>query len=872
MKRGMRRRRLVRALVSLALLAGMVEAGQVTVTPHAVADASTGSAGMFVAATGRLLDTRNGTGGFSTPMPAGTVRTVTAAGAAGIPTTGVSALALTLTVVGAGTIGSISVGPGDASTAPTGGALVFNPGDSVSNSDLVALHSDGTLHVVADHSVNLIIDVQGYFTSGSTTAAGGFVPVDQTRIADTRSGSNVPQAQVASGASVTVQASGLAGIPSGASSVYVNITVLSPASNGYLRTFAAGGTTPTTGALDFDNVTTAQSVAVPLSADGKFTVLVGAGGPVDLLVDVEGYYTASPQSGAFTPAAVHLLDTRAAPVRTLPANSVSTFTVAGVAGIPSYVDGVTAVALNVRTVQAASNTTAGGYLRLWASDEDEPSTSSVNYTATNVYRSNLVIVTPGADGTISVRNGGSGAVDLVIDVEGWYSSGPLGPHISSTSVHAMEWISPTASIPMHFVSSSVAAPVTSYTYQYDDQPGGSVSGASGDMSVPALSEGHHSFSVTAVDALGLQSPAETFDFYVGGVTSPVQAVAVQPANGSATVTWSAPSTLGGSAAADVTYNVAVLNVATGDYVVGGGCTGDCSSWVVPGLAPATSYVALVSTHTGAGDSSIVSSASFEPASSGAAAACTATTCATWAPGSTDLCASASTALSDNWACDENIRTEDSTDPSGNPVVTAEDVTNGATANVTGMSTDEAEATLATAEQNAPTASQAPQESSYQASYDVDTVVPAATASAARYQSKRNELIIWHINGHTGHTNFYHGLNIQFHSVDVTMRFGTPSGEAVSLTWDERLRHDKAFEPDTTLNEFGFFGSSIPSSPARMYYIEGYAGGYRVLPFAKWTVFFDAYNLYLRWSGTGLGIIGSVQSERIKCFKTVSCKF
>ena len=82
-------------------------------------------------------------------------------------------VALTLTAVGAGTIGAVSVAPGDVAT-PTGTALVFNPGDSISNTALVALHADGTLRVLADHAVNLIIDVQGYFTAGSADRAGRF--------------------------------------------------------------------------------------------------------------------------------------------------------------------------------------------------------------------------------------------------------------------------------------------------------------------------------------------------------------------------------------------------------------------------------------------------------------------------------------------------------------------------------------------------------------------------------------------------------------------------------------------------------------------------------------------------------------------------
>jgi hypothetical protein len=287
---------------------------------------------------------------------------------------------------------------------------VFNPGDSISNTALVALHVDGTLHVLADHAVNLIIDVQGYFTAGSATAPGGFVAVDQARIADTCSGTGTPLAKVTTGRSVTVQAGGIASVPADASAVYANITVLNQTAIGYLRTYAADQPAPSTGARDFDDSATAQSVAIPLSADGRFTVLVGAGGPVDLTIDIQGYFTPAAAAAVFTPAAVHLLDTRAAPVRTLAGNSVTTLSVAG---IPAVADGVGAVALNLRTVQPATGA-AGGYLRLWPSDQSEPATSNVNYTTQNTYRTDLAIVATGADGSINIRNGGPGPVDLVV--------------------------------------------------------------------------------------------------------------------------------------------------------------------------------------------------------------------------------------------------------------------------------------------------------------------------------------------------------------------------------------------------------------------------------------------------------------------------
>ncbi|HEV2886506.1 MAG TPA: hypothetical protein VGX49_06325, partial [Jatrophihabitans sp.] len=476
----------------LALAAGVVTAVQVGLSPRsgpAAADASAGPAGLFVPATGRLLDTRNGTGGYSSPMPAGGVRTVTAAGRAGIPDSGVSALALTLTAVGAGSSGAVSVAPGDVAT-PSGAALVFNPGDSISNTALVALHADGTLHVLADHAINLIIDVQGYFTAGSATAPGGFVAVSPTRLADTRSGKGVPAAKVGTGGAVAVQAGGLAGVPADASAVYANITVLNQTAIGYLRTYAADQPAPSTGALDFDDSATAQSVAIPLSPDGRFKVLVGAGGPVDLAIDIQGYFTAAATNATFTPAAVHLLDTRVAPVRTLAGNSVTKLSVAGVSGIPAVADGLGAVALNLRTVHATG--AAGGYLRLWPSDQAEPATSNVNYTADNVYRTDLAIVAPAADGSINVRNGGSAPVDLVIDVEGWFADpGPGMPVVESSGYPALSWTPPGGG-PATFsiTDSGSGSPATRFSYSLDDAAPAPVTGFAVTLT-PPTTPGRH---------------------------------------------------------------------------------------------------------------------------------------------------------------------------------------------------------------------------------------------------------------------------------------------------------------------------------------------------------------------------------------------
>jgi hypothetical protein len=588
----------------------VLSAVQLAAVPHsgqARADAATGSAGLFVPATGRLLDTRNGTGGFSTPMPAGGVRTVTATGRAGIPASGVSAVALTLTAIGAASIGAISVAPGDVATPP-GAALVFNPGDSISNTALVALHADGTLHVLADHAVNLIIDVQGYFTAGSTPAPGGFVAVDQARLTDTRSGSGVPASKVGTGGAVTVQAGGMVGVPADASAVYANITVLNQTANGYLRTYAADQPVPTTGARDFDDSATAQSVAIPLSADGQFTVLVGAGGPVDLVVDIQGYFSAATSSGTFTPAAVRLLDTRAAPVRTLAGNSVTKLSVAGVAGIPAVAGGLAAVVLNLRTVQPATGS-ASGYLRLWPSDQPEPATSSVNYTTANIYRTDLAIVAPAADGTINVRNGGPGAVDLVIDVEGWFGdSGPGTPFVSSTAYEEGAWTAASVGAGAFQLQPADGPTPAVYRYALDGAAVATVLGPSAQLLLAPQGTGQHVLTVSAIDAAGATSAAYDYTFYIGSAPTSPAAVTVVATTAVAAITWTASLDNG---APVTSYHLTLRDETTSTVHDEGSCA-TCSQYVITALDPTHIYTASVAADSDAGQGPFQSSAPFTP--------------------------------------------------------------------------------------------------------------------------------------------------------------------------------------------------------------------------------------------------------------------
>jgi hypothetical protein len=89
------------------------------------------------------------------------------------------------------------------------------------------------------------------------------------------------------------------------------------------------------------------------------------------------------------------------------------FTIGGLCGVPVT---ARAVATNV----AVTNVTASGHLVIFPAGLPLPLFATINYSAGQT-RSNNAILIPDASETITVRcNQGSGTVDLVIDVTGYF--------------------------------------------------------------------------------------------------------------------------------------------------------------------------------------------------------------------------------------------------------------------------------------------------------------------------------------------------------------------------------------------------------------------------------------------------------------------
>ncbi|MFK4482913.1 phospholipase A2 [Curtobacterium sp. AB7] len=423
--------------IAAATLGALALVGSLLVATPAQAINDTGTGGVFVPASGRVLDTKAGTGGFTTPMEAGKYRTIKIAGVAGIPNDGtVGAVSLNATVSGTPSAGTLFGRP-DADTSRTT-MLIYNAntGEYVSNTAIVAVSAAGTIQVSTETAARLILDVQGYYTANTDgTAAGGFVPVAGKRIVDTRSGLGAPKALLAPGKSVDIQVTGANGVPAGASSAVVNLLPInSTASDGYLTPYATGTTRPDNALHYAPSVNTSIQAQVRLSSSGKMTIYNGSS-TINLVIDLQGYFTKAGVIGAtFTPGIGRVFDSRATGNTILAKNETRAIQVAGQAGVPVMGSGITAVVLTLTAAHGGSD----GRASVWANGTTQPETTSINF-QTDEIRTNTVTVALGANGKINLNNVAD-PTNYVIDVQGWYVD-PTAPTIGCAAPFAAgSWV------------------------------------------------------------------------------------------------------------------------------------------------------------------------------------------------------------------------------------------------------------------------------------------------------------------------------------------------------------------------------------------------------------------------------------------------
>ena len=150
-------------------------------------------------------------------------------------------------------------------------------------------------------------------------------------------------------------------------------------------------------------------------------VLVGAlvAGAGVVVLQVEGAPPAGAAAlvgpGGFTPlGGARVLDTRTTG-GALVAGELRSVQVTGMGGVPA--DGVAAVAVTVTATAAP----VAGHVAVFPDGTDWPGTSTVNFVAGQTI-ANQAMVAVSADGKVAVRSG-VGAVQVLLDVTGWYAAG-----------------------------------------------------------------------------------------------------------------------------------------------------------------------------------------------------------------------------------------------------------------------------------------------------------------------------------------------------------------------------------------------------------------------------------------------------------------
>ncbi|HEX9033225.1 MAG TPA: peptidoglycan recognition family protein [Streptosporangiaceae bacterium] len=359
----------------------------------------------------RVLDTSNGTGGYSAPVGAGQTISVQVTGQNGVPSSGVTAVMLNVTAVKPTRSSYVTV-YADGASRPATQNLIFTAGQTFPRLVQEPV-VDGKIDFYNNAgSVNLVADLVGYYSTAGGSWLNGVGP---TRVLNTRNGTGGYSTPVGPGQTISLQVTGANGVPSsGVTAVALNVTPVNATQNSYVTVYADGASRPATQNLIFTaGETFPNLVVVPVGTDGKVD-FYNSVGSVNLIADLAGYYSTPGGSWLDNIGPLRVLDTLngTGGYRT-PVGPGATIRllVTGKNGVPP--SGVTAVVLNV----VATNPTKNSYVTVYPDGMTRPGTSNLNFTAGQTFPIQVVVRV--IDGKVDMYNN-AGSVNLIADLVGYY--------------------------------------------------------------------------------------------------------------------------------------------------------------------------------------------------------------------------------------------------------------------------------------------------------------------------------------------------------------------------------------------------------------------------------------------------------------------
>ncbi len=248
---------------------------------HAVPSAGGGFFGLHPT---RILDTRS-----AGKLPANQGQALVVTPPVDLAGTEVAAVVLNVTAVDADADGFTSVvGWDDDPTAVSTVSFNAHHG-AVANQVTARVGQDNTVMLYASASTHLLIDLMGFYTKGPTIA-GGFTPVPNRRLMDTR------PAGYRGNASFDIETetwdlgvAGTASVPTAAAAVTLNLTALTPSRAGHFSVWPDGQGRPATSTLNVGRgAVRANAVTVGLGRNDGVHIFSDT--DAAFLVDVAGWF------------------------------------------------------------------------------------------------------------------------------------------------------------------------------------------------------------------------------------------------------------------------------------------------------------------------------------------------------------------------------------------------------------------------------------------------------------------------------------------------------------------------------------------------------------------------------------------------------
>ncbi len=256
--------------------------------PAPLAPTAAPPAGLALGGGRRLIDTRAGDGdAVEAPVGGGLALTVPLAASGALPSGATSALVNVAAVDPCGA-GFLTVY--DCGAVPLASNVNFTRRHTVANLVVARLDTAGELCVYASAQTDVVVDLVGTLAPDGWRYNG----VGPARLVDTREAAGAALGNVgrlAPMVPLALPVRGVAGVPTEASAVVLNVTAVDPAEPGYLTAYGCGPV-PWVSSLNFvPGHDVANLALVPLAADGSACLVTNARPHV--VVDVVGWLGAT---------------------------------------------------------------------------------------------------------------------------------------------------------------------------------------------------------------------------------------------------------------------------------------------------------------------------------------------------------------------------------------------------------------------------------------------------------------------------------------------------------------------------------------------------------------------------------------------------